>query len=45
MSKVRLPSSLDLVKTPNRWVRLNCGLPACPRFVVMITTPLVAFDP
>jgi hypothetical protein len=43
--KVRAPISFASVETPNRCVSSTRGGPACPRLVVMITTPLDALEP
>src|SRR2546428_13405710 len=39
------PTSFERSKNPKRWVNPTWGAPACPRFVLMITTPFDAFWP
>src|SRR5688500_20215055 len=45
LSNVREPSVFDTVAIPKRWVTWTWFSPLRPRFVVMITTPLAAFEP
>ena len=44
-SDIRFPISRLICDRPKRWVIRNLGAPTRPRLVVMIITPLAAFDP
>ena len=45
VSNTRVAGPRCSAETPIRWTMLARGLPALPRFVVMITTPFTPFDP
>src|SRR3989441_13379251 len=45
VSNTRVAGPRCRAENPPRWRMLGRGLPALPRFVVMITTPFTPFDP